>query len=135
MIKLNKIQSNKTNSLRGKLTVDFEQQLSNMLNKIKKRAEFEISDTDFYRTINEAFQNSNKKLHCKSIALTISQDEADKAQHMLEISVLHPAMMIESKRPLAAGNKKTIIEFLNNENSIKLLKQDIAQMSENLKNR
>lgn len=133
MIKFNKIQHKTINHLKGKLPVDFDNQLNNLLNKIKTRAEYEISDTHFYRTINEHFQNANKKLHCKSIAMNISQDEADKSQHILEISILHPSMTIENKRPLAAGNKKTILNFLNNSGSIELIKNDILQMSERLK--
>lgn len=135
MIKFIKIKQEKNiKHLKGKLPVDFESQLNNLINKLKTRAENEMFDTTYYRTINEHFQNPNKKIYCRSIAMTISQDEADKSQHILELSILHPTMIIENKRPLAAGNKKTILNFLNNSGAHEIIKNDILQMSEKLKN-
>ena len=135
MIKFNKTEIKKINTLKRKLPVDFENQLNKLLKVLKTRAEYELSDTVYYRPVNEALQNTNKKLYCKSVALSIVQDETNKAQHLLEVSMLHPTMMIEVKRPLASGNKQTIMNFLNNESSLKLLKDDLNQMSEKLKSR
>lgn len=132
MIKFNKSDIINKLNVRGKLPVDFDKQINNLLNKVKNRAEYEISDSSFYRSINEHILNKDKKFHCKSIALSISQDEANKAQHILEISMLHPTMMVEAKRPLACGNKNTIMKFLNSQSSINILKEDIAAMSNNL---
>ena len=49
-------------TLKGKTSVNFDNQINNLLNKVKNRAEFEISDNNYYRTINEYFQNSDKKI-------------------------------------------------------------------------
>lgn len=131
MIKFNNVNL-KTSSIKGKTPVNFENQLKQLLKKVKNRAEYEVSDTSYYRAINENLSNSSDKLHCRAIALTISQDESQAAQHLLEVSMLHPSMMIEVKRPLAAGSKKDILKFLNSKDSMKTLQQDIAKMSEKL---
>lgn len=135
MIKFNKTEFTKSINFKRKLPVELEKRLYTLLSKFKNRAEYELCDTAYYRPINEAIQNNSKKIYGKSIALSISQDEANNAQHILEVSMLHPTMMLEVKRPLAYGDKKTIMNFLNNENSIKILKEDIKQMSEKLQTR
>lgn len=134
MIKFLKIQPVNTNSLKGKSPLDINTELNKMLNTIKMRAEAMMSDKNYYNPINEYFQNTDKKLYCKSAALTISQDEADKAQHLLEVSILHPAMVLENKRPLACGTKNDILEFLKSPNALNIIKTDIEQMSDKFKN-
>lgn len=122
----------RTNTAKGKLSMSIEAKLTNLVNSLKKRAEYEIKDNDFYRTINEHFINKDKNLCCKSVALSISQDEHKPAQHLLEISMLHPSMQIENKRPLVMGSKSDILKFLKDEKSVKILLQDISQMSDKL---
>ena len=133
MIRFNQVSILKrtTNKINKKY-MDNIQDLEALLHKIKSRAEFEISDTHYYRPINEGLYSKNKKLPYKGAALTISQDETNKAQHMIEISLLHPAMATEIKRPLAMGNRKEILEYLNNNNTLNNIKKDISEMSQKL---
>jgi len=131
MIKFNNVNL-KTSSIKGKYPVNFENKLTLLLKKIKNRAEYEISDSHYYRSIDEHIANPEKSLYCRSIAFSISQDEANSAHHLLEVSMLHPSMMTEVKRPLAAGSKEDILKFLNSKESIKNIQEDILQMSEKL---
>lgn len=131
MIKFNSINFNKTQQ-KGFRNVSFDKQLKEMVKKFTNRAEYEISDTNFYRVINEPVQNADKKLCCKSIALSVSADETEKAQHILEVSMLHPSMQVEIKRPLAIGKKEDILKYLNSNEFLPQLKQDISEMSEKL---
>src|SRR5574344_380160 len=133
MIKLNETQLNKLDKFEGKHLMKFEETLTDLLTKMKKRAEYEISDTHFYREIDESLLNKNKTLHYKSIALTVSQDTQNKALHMLELSLLHPSMVKEIKRPIVAGTKKEILDFLKKKNFLNNLQTDINEMSEKLK--
>lgn len=135
MIKFKNTEFGKVNNIKRKYSVDFEKQLNVLLNKFKTRTEYEMNNTSYYRPINEAMLNTNKKLFCKSIALSVSQDETNKAQHLLEVSMLHPAMLTEIKRPLAMGDKQTIMEYLNNKDTLKTLNNDLIQMSDKLKSR
>ncbi len=133
MIKFNqvKIFKHSTDKI-SKKYMDSIKDLDSLLKKIKTRAEFEISDTHYYRPINEGLYSKNKKLPYKGAALTISQDETNKAQHMIEISLLHPSMATEIKRPLALGNKKEILEYLNNSNTLNNIKNDISEIAKKL---
>lgn len=119
-------------NLKGQFSMDYSKKLKNLLDKFKKRAEYEVSDSHYYRPISEALLVQNKKLPYKSAALTISQDETNKTQHILEISLLHNSMVKEIKRPLVAGDKKEILQFLNDNNSLNILKNDISEMSQKL---
>lgn len=135
MIKFNPIGHQKIiKQPKGLLPVDFNTQLNQLVNNIKKRAEFEISDKNPYLAINEYFKNTDKKYNCRAIAMTISQDQPNKSKHLLEVSMLHPTMTIENKRPLAYGDKKTILNYLDKLNVKELIKTDIIPMSEKLKN-
>lgn len=133
MIKFNQVNilKHSTNKITQKY-MDNIKDLETLLHKIKSRAEFEISDTHYYRPINEGLYSKNKKMPYKGAALTISQDETNKAQHMIEISLLHPTMATEIKRPLAMGNKKEIIEYLNDNNTLNNIRKDISEMSQKL---
>lgn len=106
--------------------------IETLLNRLKLQAENYISDRDYYRPINEGINTTDKKLPYKGLALTITQDETNKASHLLEVSLLHPSMATEIKRPLAIGNKKDILEFLNNAKSLDEIKQNIKEMSQKL---
>lgn len=133
MIKFDSLNNLRIKILKGKTTLNFEKQFNETLNKLKSRAELEMLDNGYYRTINEHLQNTDKNLHCRSLAMTILQDEKDYSQHILEISILHPTMMVENKRPLVAGHKNDILKYLNNPNITEEIKTNLAQMSEKLK--
>lgn len=111
LIQLNPIQGIKMN----------ENILTDMINKIRKST-VSMADDRFYKPISESVINNNKDY--KAIALTISQDEDKYSGHMLEISVLDNSML-EHKRPLAYGDKDTIISYLSNKDVVKNIKQDL----------
>lgn len=132
MIKLLNIKTNKAKIIRLK-PVNFQEKLEILVKTIKDRAGREILDNSYYREINVPMQNTDKNLYCRSLVLSISQDEKNKASHLLEVAMLHPAMMIENKRPLAMGNKAEILKALEDKNFIKNLSKDISEMSDKLK--
>ncbi len=132
MIKLLNIKVNKAKIIRLK-PVNFQEKLEILVKTIKDRAGREILDNSYYREINVPMQNTDKNLYCRSLVLTISQDEKNKASHLLEVAMLHPAMMIENKRPIAMGNKAEILKALEDKNFIKNLSKDISEMSDKLK--
>ncbi len=132
MIKLLNIKTNKAKIIRLK-PVNFQEKLEILVKTIKDRAGREILDNSYYREINVPMQNTDKNLYCRSLVLSISQDEKNKASHLLEVAMLHPAMMIENKRPIAMGNKAEILKALEDKNFIKNLSKDIAEMSDKLK--
>lgn len=135
MIKLNNLNL-KPAKVKGKeLSISTEKKLVQILKKMHERAELEIFDTSYYRTINEHLVNKDNQLCCKAIAFNISKDMDNKAKHKLEILMLHPTMNIEINRPLVYGSKEDILKFLADKNSVKQIMNDISQMSEKLMER
>ena len=112
MIKLNNLNL-KPAKVKGKeLSISTEKKLVQILKKMHERAELEIFDTSYYRTINEHLVNKDNQLCCKAIAFNISKDMDNKAKHKLEILMLHPTMNVEINRPLVYGSKEDILKFL-----------------------
>lgn len=135
MIKLNNLNL-KPAKVKGKeLSISTEKKLVQILKKMHERAELEIFDTSYYRTINEHLVNKDNQLCCKAIAFNISKDMDNKAKHKLEILMLHPTMNVEINRPLVYGSKEDILKFLADKNSVKQIMNDISQMSEKLMER
>ncbi len=135
MIKLNNLNL-KPAKVKGKeLSISTENKLVQILKKMHERAELEIFDTSYYRTINEHLVNKDNQLCCKAIAFNISKDMDNKAKHKLEILMLHPTMNVEINRPLVYGSKEDILKFLADKNSVKQIMNDISQMSEKLMER
>ncbi len=119
----------------GQFSMDFKNKLNGLIKNLKKNAENYVSDNQCYRNINEHISVNSKNIKARSLAMTISQDETHKSQHLLEISMLHPTMMLEIKRPLAMGNKAEILNYLNKVNVNDLIKNDITEMSTKLSNK
>lgn len=133
MIKFLNIRPHKAEIKRLKPVMNLKEQLETLVKTIKDRAGKEIYDNSYYREINVPVQNTDKNVYCRSLVLTISQDEKNKASHLLEVAMLHPTMMIENKRPLAMGNKAEILQALEDKNFMKNLSKDISEMSDKLK--
>lgn len=133
MIKFLNIKQHKAEVKRLKFVMKFQDQLNSLVKTVKDRARNEIFDNSYYREINVPIQNKDKNVYCRSLVLTISQDSKNKANHLLEVAMLHPTMMIENKRPIAMGNKAEILQVLENKDFITNLSKDISEMSEKLK--
>ncbi len=128
MIKLNTTKIIQLNPKQGTKMTD--NLLANMVKKITENASNLMSDTYYYRPINESFIHNNKDY--KAIALSISQDEDRFSGHMLEICVLDSKMK-EHKRPLIYGNKETLLKYLQDNNAVNNIKQDLDAILEEIK--
>jgi len=135
MIKLN----NNTNEYmkilktQGKPKMNINESITKLINNIKTNAENYVSDSQYYRPVNESVRNESDKLYCKAFGLTIEQTPDNPARHFLELNMLHPKMSIQTSRTLAAGDKTEIIDYLKDKDVSKLIKTNLLEMSENLK--
>jgi len=129
MIKLNSnMHIYRNNTLKGKIpAMDLDKECSKVLDSLKNR--FGSTDS-LNQTINEPVRNTGSELFCKAFTLTISK--TDDGTHMLKVSMLHPAMLLEDTRLLAAGDRNEILKYLNDDRSTAKLKQDLFEMSEKL---
>lgn len=116
----------------NKNTFDISKSIKASLEKLTKRAEYEMSDDFHYKNIDESFVNDGKGLNCKALAFTISQDSDKYSGHLLELSMLHKSMQKELTRPLAYGTKQQIVDFLKNKDAFKNIKKDIDDLNSEL---
>lgn len=114
---------------------DFKQTLNEAIEKINERAQNEIYDTQYYRNINETFNNTGENLFARAFQLEIEQDDENKSEHILRVYLLHPTMELQSCRPLAIGSKAKILEYLNDKNFVNKLANTLNDMSEKMQDR
>lgn len=135
MIKLN----SKTNEYmkiyktQEKPKMNINESITKLVNNLKKNVEDYVSDSQYYRPVDESVRNDSEKLYCKAFGLSVEQTPDNLARHFLSLNMLHPKMRIQTSRTLAAGNKQEILEFLNGNDIAKMIKTNLSEMSENLK--
>jgi len=116
----------------NKNTFDISKSIKTTLDKLVKRAEYEMSDDFHYKNIDESLVNDGKGLNCKALAFSISQDSDKYSGHLLEVSLLHKSMQRELTRPLVYGTKQQIVDFLKSKDVFKNIKKDIDELSNEL---
>lgn len=135
MIRLEKNNVLKVLKTQEKPKMNINESITNLINNIRKNAEAYVSDSQYYRSVNESIRNESEKLFCKSFGLSIEQTPDNSARHFLSLNVLHPQMRIQTSRTLAAGSKQEILDFLSKDDIQKFIKTNVSEMSEKLKER
>lgn len=135
MIRLEKNNVLKVLKTQEKPKMNINESITNLINNIRKNAEAYVSDSQYYRSVNESIRNESEKLFCKSFGLSIEQTPDNSARHFLSLNVLHPQMRIQTSRTLAAGSKQEILDFLSKDDIQKIIKTNVSEMSEKLKER
>lgn len=135
MIRLEKNNVLKVLKTQEKPKMNINESITNLINNIRKNAEAYVSDSQYYRSVDESIRNESEKLFCKSFGLSIEQTPDNSARHFLSLNVLHPQMRIQTSRTLAAGSKQEILDFLSKDDIQKLIKTNVSEMSEKLKER
>lgn len=110
--------------------------IKKIVKDIKSRAEYEISDAEYYRPIDVSARNEqSNSLKCKAFGLSIEQVPEQKNRHFLTLNVLSQGLSAQSSRTLAAGNKQEILNALKDEGLDKSIESNIYSMCENLRNK
>ncbi len=112
--------------------VDINESITNLVKNIKTNTQNYVSDTQYYRPVDESVRNDSEQLFCKAYSLSVEQTPDDAGRHFLSLNMLHPKMRIQTSRTLAAGNKEEILEFLNKKDINNIIKNNLSEMSENL---
>ncbi len=113
--------------------IDMEK-VKKLLSDVTRRANYEVCDDRYYAPINEGLINNAYNKSYKSINFMISQDSDKFSGHMLEVAMVHPKNGMPFRRPLAYGDKKQILDFLENKDSLKIIKNDLTAIQEDIKN-
>ena len=128
IIKLNPTYTKKDPKLEQKFN------LKNIILKLTQQADNYIKKDDYYSQIDVGAQIEDPKYYAKGISFSIQKDSTEYDKHMLRVSMLHPSMQVESSKPLAYGDKETILKFLKDEKSLKIIEEKLKNLSEELKN-
>lgn len=121
------------NNLKNKNDIFDMEKIKKLIETVKRRANYEICDDRYYAPINESLVN-NYNRNNKGVSFIISQDSDNYSGHMLEVAVIHPQNGMPFRRPLAYGDKKQILEFLDNKESLKTIKNDLNAIQDDIKN-
>ena len=130
---INKIRNSKNINFRPRLKMDIMKNIENMITTMKARVEREIPDTGYFRNFAENFENKDSKIFGKYIALSIEKDEMIDGEALLKISVLHPNLPVDASSLLVAGNRKKILDYMNNDKFLDEVKNSILELSKSLK--
>lgn len=110
--------------------VDSNTKIKNLLKSLKVNVDSYLYDNRYYNPITAGTPLSDRTLNSRAIAFKVSQDPDNLAKHMLEVSVLHPKAALELTRPLAYGDKKAILGYLNDEKSFDGVMKEVKEMCE-----
>ena len=113
--------------------MDIVKNIENMITTMKARVEREIPDTGYFRNFAENFENKDNKIFGKYIALSIEKDEMIDGEALLKISVLHPNLPVDASSLLVAGNRKKILDYMNNDKFLDEVMNSILELSKSLK--
>ena len=133
MIKLEKNEFMKVFKTQEKPKMDINKSIVNLVNNLKQEAANYVSDSQYYRSIDQSVRNESDKLYCKAFGLSVEQTPDNSGRHFLSLNMLHPQMKIQTSRTLAKKKKKEILDFLQRNDITALIKTNLSEMSENLK--
>lgn len=134
MIKLdNKNEFMKVIRNQEKPKMNIDDSLTKLIAKLKQSAGNYVTDFDYYRTVAESVRNNSKDLCCKAFSLTVEQTPDNPARHFLSLNVLPEHMKTQLSRTIAAGNKQEILETLQSNDFQKIVKTNLIEMSNTLR--
>jgi hypothetical protein len=136
MIKLDKNDLNVfIKKTKGASVVEYDNKLKMALSSLKDEARNYMSDTTYYRKINEEFRNDNHQIYAKAISLAIEQHPEVTNKHILKVTLLHPSMRVQGSTAIASGSKEDILKFLNDNKTEETLKNTINSISKTLEDK
>ena len=120
---------------KDKVDMSLDKKISEMLNSITTKTKQDVCDSKPYGNVIVAIRNNSSDLYCKSYSISVEPNSTDNTRHFLTLNILDPTMQYQLSRTLSAGNKDQIIDFLENGEAEKVIKENLIEMSEKLKRR
>lgn len=113
--------------------MDLKKELDKIIAKTKDRVEKEIADTGYFRNFGVNLDKGIKpSFFGRDIALFVERDEKHDGRAFLGISVLHPTMDVDASMYLTSGNRKELLDYMNNKNFNQELQAKIKELSNSL---
>ncbi len=112
---------------------NFSEELNSVISKMKDRISREVPDRGYFRNFAEDFENNNKNIFARAISLSVEKDENIEGSALLLVSALHPSMNIDASSMLVCGKRDEILKFMNKDNFIGKVAEEIYKLSDSLK--
>ena len=130
--KMYNINNNKTNPIK-KATPTMNNELEKITKKVKDRIEREFPDTGYFRDIAEDYVNLDKTITGRAVSLSLERDEKVDGYGRLIIALLHPSKNADLSTTIVRGNRKDILDYMNNPKFSEELDKTLNDLSESMK--
>ena len=135
MSKINNIKQITNNKpVRKDAVMNLDSAIKEAVDTIKKRVEKEIPDVGYFRNFAEDFKNTDKNVYAKAVSIAVQRDVKNDGMAYLSLNLLHPTMFLNASTELAYGNRKQLLEAINDKDFLKKVEAGIKNLSEDLKN-
>lgn len=108
---------------------DTKKELDNIIEKTKAYITNYVRPKEFFRNNAENFENKDKSINARSIALCVERDETIDGNALLLLSLLHPQLDIDASVMLTCGKKEQLLEYLNKPDFKEKLQTAIEKLS------
>ncbi len=126
---INNVNPVKRNSGVSKMT----DELDKVIEKIKLRVEREIPDKGYFRSFAEDYANKSEDLFAKAVSISIERDRDNEGKARLIIALLHPKMNVDASAMLIHSDKKSILNYMNQDGFKQEVQQMIKELSDSLR--
>ena len=137
MIKYDIVKLNSKNirmTPKGTVMQDTQKELDNIIEKTKTYIKNYVRPKEFFRNNAENFENKNKNINARSIALCVERDETIDGNALLLLSLLHPQLDVDASIMLTCGKKEQLLEYLNKPDFKEKLQTAIEKLSKSFDN-
>ena len=108
---------------------DTKKELDNIIEETKAYITNYVRPKEFFRNNAENFENKDKNINARSIALCVERDETIDGNALLLLSLLHPQLDIDASVMLTCGKKEQLLEYLNKPDFKEKLQTAIEKLS------
>ena len=127
---LNQIKSVANKAVGKDIIMSTDECLKKTIAVIKDRISKEIPDTGYFRSFAEDFHNTDENIYARAISIAVERDTNSDGRAFLSVNLLHPTMFLNTSSELAYGDRKKLLEAIDNPDFIQKLKDKIAFLSE-----
>lgn len=114
-----------------------ENKVAEAIEKLQKRAQYEVSDSDYFKPIEESFPNPEKDVPLSQVTLKIRPDSDKNAPNdrFFEVYAHTPGNASQGSHVIKIGTKQEILETLQNEDLAKKVAEKAKILAQRLKDK
>jgi len=110
------------------------QNMSKELDDVIKNVSDDIKNyvcgQEFFRNFAHNFENKDKRINARSVAICVERDETVKGNVLMLVSLLHPQLDVDASAMIASGSGEQLLEIMNKPN----FKENVQELIKKLSN-